>query len=184
MRRHLFTLASAVSLLLCAATVVLWVRSNSTIDQVFYARKGSRFWRINSRGGVLSAEITTPSSNDEWLWMSYPYAPGVHYDAQSLLDASPTTKWWGGSIAKGSYDAPYYKRETGTVRFLVVVVRYPLLAGLAAPWPFLWLFIVVKNRPRRNARRRVGNRCDKCSYNLTGNTSGTCPECGAPIAAG
>jgi len=25
--------------------------------------------------------------------------------------------------------------------------------------------------------------CLKCGYNLTGNTSGTCPECGTPIRA-
>ena len=29
--------------------------------------------------------------------------------------------------------------------------------------------------------RRVRDLCLKCGYNLTGNESGTCPECGKPI---
>lgn len=29
-------------------------------------------------------------------------------------------------------------------------------------------------------RRRCQGRCLKCGYNLTGNLSGVCPECGTP----
>ncbi|MFN0135001.1 MAG: hypothetical protein ACKVS9_02670 [Phycisphaerae bacterium] len=32
-------------------------------------------------------------------------------------------------------------------------------------------------------RRSLAGHCPKCSYNLTGNTSGVCPECGTPIHA-
>ncbi len=31
------------------------------------------------------------------------------------------------------------------------------------------------------AHRKPGWHCKSCAYNLTGNTSGVCPECGAPI---
>ncbi len=43
-----------------------------------------------------------------------------------------------------------------------------LLPGLAAliPW--------------RRRRRTVGH-CTQCEYDLTGNVSGVCPECGAPV---
>ena len=30
-------------------------------------------------------------------------------------------------------------------------------------------------------RDKMGNRCHVCSYDLTGNTSGVCPECGSPV---
>lgn len=30
-------------------------------------------------------------------------------------------------------------------------------------------------------KNRVPGYCDKCSYNLTGNVSGVCPECGAEV---
>ncbi|HEY2584722.1 MAG TPA: hypothetical protein VGI81_03030 [Tepidisphaeraceae bacterium] len=29
--------------------------------------------------------------------------------------------------------------------------------------------------------RRLRGECPLCGYNLTGNVSGTCPECGAPV---
>ncbi len=29
-------------------------------------------------------------------------------------------------------------------------------------------------------RRRLPDHCKKCGYNLTGNVSGICPECGKP----
>lgn len=34
---------------------------------------------------------------------------------------------------------------------------------------------------RRRARSRGDSRCVHCAYNLTGNVSGRCPECGTPI---
>ena len=48
------------------------------------------------------------------------------------------------------------------------------LAIAALPTALLWFF-----RPAK--RFRTG--CPKCSYNLTGNVSGTCPECGSALAA-
>ncbi len=36
--------------------------------------------------------------------------------------------------------------------------------------------------PVRRRRRRRRGLCVQCGYNLTGNTSGTCPECGVAVA--
>lgn len=33
-------------------------------------------------------------------------------------------------------------------------------------------------------RRHRGSRCARCSYDLTGNVSGRCPECGEPLHSG
>ncbi len=33
----------------------------------------------------------------------------------------------------------------------------------------------------RNRRRFPPGHCQKCGYNLTGNVSGRCPECGSPV---
>ena len=53
-----------------------------------------------------------------------------------------------------------------------------LVFGLAGAWlPYrLW------SNARRRRLARAG-RCQTCGYNLTGNTSGICPECGTAIAA-
>ena len=34
---------------------------------------------------------------------------------------------------------------------------------------------------QRRARRVRAGLCPRCAYNLTGNVSGVCPECGAPV---
>jgi hypothetical protein len=57
--------------------------------------------------------------------------------------------------------------------------------------PFWFLILVVSAYPayalltgpiRRYIRRARGS-CVKCAYNLTGNTSGVCPECGTKVLA-
>jgi len=51
----------------------------------------------------------------------------------------------------------------------------------AIPFVLLYLFIVA--RERRIAYRQAlaeNNRCVTCEYDLTGNTSGICSECGSP----
>lgn len=45
--------------------------------------------------------------------------------------------------------------------------------------------LLLRRRTRRRSlrsRRLVAGRCTECGYDLTGNVSGTCPECGEPTA--
>ena len=42
----------------------------------------------------------------------------------------------------------------------------------------LLIFILPNRRPRKESNPR----CRRCGYDLTGNQSGICPECGTPIA--
>ena len=64
---------------------------------------------------------------------------------------------------------------------------YPVVEGLlvlpvwAAPlWAIIWAFAWVGLR-NRLFRRWPGSRCLACGYDLTGNVSGCCPECGQPV---
>lgn len=54
-------------------------------------------------------------------------------------------------------------------------------AGVAvlAEWALFWR--PLEREERRQAREARGL-CRECGYDLTANTSGTCPECGATIA--
>ena len=52
-RRRLFTVASVVSLLLCAALVVVWVRSNKTADFVHWKTASHCFTLSTFRGMIL-----------------------------------------------------------------------------------------------------------------------------------
>jgi hypothetical protein len=54
--------------------------------------------------------------------------------------------------------------------------------------PLLWVACVIIGTTllcKIDSRRRLGaNHCQQCGYDLTGNTSGVCPECGEAIRAG
>lgn len=75
-----------------------------------------------------------------------------------------------------------YTPETGTLNVPIPaateflrIVRVPFwipLIVIAVPTAYLWW------RDRRFPR----GRCQRCGYDLTGNVSGRCPECGTPIA--
>ena len=77
--------------------------------------------------------------------------------------------------------------------FLLVFVQlsmsFPLLFGLVFIALFLgtkWsLSLLFRRRIRRSIRQQLRERgmriCLECGYNLTGNTSGMCPECAAKV---
>jgi len=50
-------------------------------------------------------------------------------------------------------------------------------------WPVLvTMLIVTAVVLRRHLKRPRGNVCAQCGYDLRGNVSGRCPECGTPVA--
>ena len=53
-----------------------------------------------------------------------------------------------------------------------------------AGWGFgaLGGYLVAKRVQRRRDMRKVRGQCLNCGYDLTGNVSGRCPECGADVA--
>ncbi|MCP4594421.1 MAG: hypothetical protein GY842_27130 [bacterium] len=61
-------------------------------------------------------------------------------------------------------------------------VVFPLWAPffLCLFLPAVWFMWFIGRSVRRHRRRRR-DLCPNCGYNLTGNTSGVCPECGEPI---
>jgi hypothetical protein len=66
-----------------------------------------------------------------------------------------------------------------TTPHLQVVVRFPLI------WPGVLLLVypavALTRGPLRHYLRRRKGLCLKCAYNLTGNVSGICPECGEAV---
>ncbi len=65
---------------------------------------------------------------------------------------------------------PWYSRYSLTLVLQEVLAIVPAAAGGA--------WVASRPRRRRHARRAAGL-CASCGYNLTGNVSGRCPECGA-----
>jgi hypothetical protein len=70
------------------------------------------------------------------------------------------------------------------------VPNEPKTVGVAVPFWFLLALsaiqptYIVTRGPLRRWRRRRQGRCLACGYNLTGNVSGICSECGTLIAPG
>ena len=70
---------------------------------------------------------------------------------------------------------PGFTIDAGRTRAGQTVVAVPL-------WPLALATWLAAGLAWRSARRRRPWECRKCGYNLTGNTSGVCSECGTPIS--
>jgi hypothetical protein len=154
-RRRLLTLASAVSLLLCVATVVLWVRSYWIGD---YWVITVPFWKnLLQRAGLVHI----------WeIGVSRGWCAITHGEGSFLGRGGRVIVIW-----HRSYRTEDAVAHTGASRAYLLLAQALVFAAL----PALWL--------KLHFRRRDGNevKCRDCGYNLTGNTSGTCPECASPI---
>lgn len=193
-RWKLLTFVSAVSLLLCLATVVLWVRSYSVTDQIVTSRfvneREWTFWRqgglCDGRGkiGVMSIVQAGPpdfKARIEDFYRRYnqdPIRPIAHKSF-----SPPETFPYGRLAGIGRWGFNLWRLENGRAGArpmssgLVLVVPMWLVVLVWSVVPTVWMF---KLRQRRIQRLRT--LCRQCAYNLTGNTSGVCPECGTPVA--
>jgi len=68
-------------------------------------------------------------------------------------------------------------RKTSVIRPVTLIVDIAFWAGMS--YCVVFLPLRMRANRRESARRRRGL-CVKCGYNLAGNTSGVCPECGNP----
>lgn len=62
--------------------------------------------------------------------------------------------------------------EPGFDYFYGSIPLWPFVLVSAATTGFLWF---------KSLRRDMRGKCETCDYDLTGNQSGICPECGTPI---
>jgi hypothetical protein len=160
-RRRLFTIVSALSLLLCVVTVVFWVRSYWSCDIV-------QRQDINAgpRGQGLILPVDYLESNFGRIRLlgirpSFPeHELKWQYEALSSL---------GGVEAGRTYFGYKFDKRSWVVRF-----PHALPAALFAIAPACWFF----SPHRRRARRLKLGLCPTCGYDLRA-TPDRCPECGA-----
>ena len=169
LRNPLLNLLTAHMLLMCVVLSALWVRSY-WVSQFVGWSDASRFVGALSMGGLVRLEHGTyPAESRGWSRASYatPDAPGLWGEARARDRRGGWLKWVGLAYARVQYDAA--GRQVRRALYL----PHGLLVAVAAVAP------LVRLRRRLRARRHRGERlCPSCGYNLTGNVSGVCPECG------
>ena len=99
--------------------------------------------------------------------------------------------WWGDS-QMSAYSAGQWVVEVASPSKVRYGFRYPRAYSSQSPYPNVvtlpfWLPLLILAVPtailwRRDRRRIPPGHCGKCGYDLTGNESGVCPECGTGIA--
>jgi hypothetical protein len=154
MKRRLFNLAAAVSLVMMLAVVVLWVRSYRKLDagdqDGFTVIGPDSVWSVVSVSGgaaVLRIRDHSDAKASSFEWM------GIRYTRN---------------------------RSKSGGELLSIAARYWQLCLLAAVVPLI--FVACRLHERRELRRRHIGHCPHCGYDLRA-TPDRCPECGTSVAA-
>lgn len=223
MRRRLFTLASVVSLLLCVATVALWVRGVGRAEGCYFKPSPTFHlqtpvytpgelpsqwyvqWQINW-GGEAAISINrqfkpierkprigffTFATDRRWNPLPQNERVGDPRIASTAMRSDgrgprvvsvayrtkPATAWSHLGITYVSHEQEFGKFPNFDHYFASPggwFLRVPLLYLfiLFAFLPCLWALRVYRTWGVRKGH------CPNCHYNLTGNLSGVCPECG------
>jgi hypothetical protein len=164
MRRKLFTFTAALSLLLCVAACVLWVRSYRIVD-ICQKHRAGRYRQIVSSGGLLQLELGPTRLPDATTWTS---RPGRYINL--------------GPAAKVDWRFHQFMSLSGTTkgvpqRFSQLMAPHWSLALLFGMLPAVWAVVWLRRR-----RRFGAGRCSACGYDLRA-TPERCPECGT-VSAG
>ena len=187
MRRKLFTLCSALSLLLCVAVCVLWMQSYRVRDELVRSSYDDApeiplelQHHLALENGVIMLAHTSKSGlrmlneNGRPMYLDEIPPPEWHYSREQLkTDAAPPLG--GGFWRRLGFSAA--AREFWVTESVIEwkVVTFPcwvVLPPLAAPSALTLL------AARKRRRRSRASQCASCGYDLRA-TPDRCPECGS-----
>lgn len=190
--RRLFTIASALSLLLCLGVIAAWPVSYRTgyhgrlnhITTTTTQFTSCDFTFGSARGGLCLGccrEYTRQPAQVRNYSDAYPGGWAYFSNRQqfpvypSMLVPRPSLFSRLGFYFMVDRAKPF--NDLDGHWSLGLVAPHWFLALLFSPAPLVWLLLTL--RRHRTARRRRLGRCLACGYDLTGNVSGVCPECGS-----
>lgn len=187
--RWLLNVLTMLSLLLCVAAIIMSFAGDTFLGTTPVGLHADRATFVSSDKGALrfwSLSVSPPPPSGVGITF-LPQAVNV-FDAAGQEALGSVV--WEGPVAHPEHGFSVHARArvvsplaTGgrygyTVRYDSIFVAWWLIA-LAFTLPPLGVAAIKRIR---RARRRAGL-CGKCAYDLTGNVSGICPECGTKICS-
>jgi hypothetical protein len=175
-KRRLFNLAAGISLMLCVATMVVWVRS-------YWWRTDYRIERYSGPVGNGTRSIYDLNCNrgvfqfgGMTIWKSPVQESGWRFQRETIA-ADPSYTSGEGRLGFSLSSKTWFYDPKRNARRRTDVLEAPLwsvaLASLLIP--ALWLH--AARRRRRREWRLLHHRCVRCGYDLRA-TPDRCPECG------
>ena len=126
MKRRLLNLLTGLSLLLCVAALVLWVRSYWRVDSLTFNFSPLRVAGVHSGKGSLCIELYgSPASDGQWGQ----FREEGHWESRAAERDPP---WWehGDRVAlvlKCGQAAPFMDSQNGLFPFVVIPCWLPVL---------------------------------------------------------
>jgi hypothetical protein len=195
MPHRLLNLLTALSLLLCVAVCVLWVRSYLVLDQVgrWSLRHTNNRWIDQSFRGVVSSDgglvvlaaddrqtmeglrlrdETAPAPQESVGWVDHAAGWALDFRAHS----KPVLGFERRNTFTGTGDVTLQQTDWRWLR-----VPYWFMGMVAITMPAARATASVQQRWAR--RRGRAGACPTCGYDLRASPD-RCPECGTPAAEG
>jgi hypothetical protein len=170
MTRRLLNLVAVLSLGVCLAAGILWLRSYRRRDELSRYRTTGYHEVVSSRG-MVAVRVTSwptplPENANELGWRHHSGPP----EAPSVPPAVTVSERLGFRRATFRHPGNGYTLQIWTFPWPAVAAVGLIPAAVAAAGS-------CRRRVRR--RRRQAGLCLACGYDLRAST-GRCPECGAP----
>jgi hypothetical protein len=175
MRRRLFTLLSALSLLLCLGTWALWLWASYThaAEEITWGSGRHVIVHVTTEMGRLTVWVERSDEPAEDFPKSL---KGFHWsETESILNPDNFGVWETSDSRFHRGGFGYATSEDGHIRFVMIPLAAMVLATALIP-------AVFAVRRWRRGRNCAAGRCLACGYDLRA-TPDRCPECGVvPIA--
>jgi hypothetical protein len=184
-KRRLLNILTALSLLLFVASVTMWVRSYCRSDTLFLTRRSEgetftdvTFWTLDTARGSFAVRRDSnhiPRMRTLGMLNVRPWKWEAHGATDRSYLASPTGRGPGRLFWRAGFElhrARFDGADGGrSVQWRLTWPAWAtVLLTAAMPAVRMW---------RRLRRGRFGpGHCRGCGYDLRGNESGVCPECG------
>lgn len=182
MKRWILNILLASSLLLCLATLVLWVCSHRFAIYMVCRTGGTRY-ELDAYDGKLNVSRMHPWNRPPlvvygWDPINEPTPPKVNTNWDPLglgWREDQYREALGFMWATGIYSPPFSWQMPKTPFQRIAIPSWSAFA-VTAVGPAIW----IRNRRRSRRTKDDGIYCTNCGYDLRASND-RCPECGEPI---